>query len=81
MVTTHTCTKFWVSTSNGSAVRALHRHTDGTDFIPSTADTYVICDNFLKNIMLHLIAPCQIMINQDDQASTTKYVRGGGHGQ
>ncbi len=38
-------TKFWASTSNGSAVRALtdrqtdrHTHTDGTDSIPSTAD-------------------------------------------
>ncbi len=36
-------TKFQVCRSNGSAVRVLnnrqmHRHTDGTDFIPSTAD-------------------------------------------
>ena len=36
-------TKFWVHTSNGSAARELtdahtHRQTDGTDFIPSTAD-------------------------------------------
>ncbi len=32
-------TEFWVSRSNGSAVRALnYRQTDGTDFIPSTTD-------------------------------------------
>ncbi len=32
-------TKFWVSASNASTVRALtDRQTDGTDSIPSTAD-------------------------------------------
>ena len=43
MLKVHVCTKFWVRTSNGSAVRALtegetHIQTDGTDFKPSTAD-------------------------------------------
>ncbi len=34
--------KFWVPTSNGSVVRALtdrHTHRDGTNSIPTTADT------------------------------------------
>ncbi len=33
------CAKFWVHTLNCSAVRALtNKQTDGTDFMPSTAD-------------------------------------------
>ncbi len=47
IIKVNACTKFWVCMSNGSAVRELtdahtHTHTDrqtdGTDFIPSTAD-------------------------------------------
>ncbi len=43
MVEIHLSTKFWVRISNGSDVRVLtdtqtHTQTDGTDFIPSTAD-------------------------------------------
>ncbi len=43
IVKVNACPKFWVRTSNGSAVSQLtdahtHTQTDGTDFIPSTAD-------------------------------------------
>ncbi len=43
IIMVNTCTKYWVRRSNGLDVRELtdahtHTQTDGTDFIPSTAD-------------------------------------------
>ncbi len=39
-VKVNACTKFWVSTSNDTAVRELtDAQIDGTDSIPRTADT------------------------------------------
>ncbi len=67
IVKVNACTKFWVPTSNGSAMRELtdtHTQTDGTDFIPSTADAggkNTSCD-LLYVTVLGTVIDCSLIL-------------------